>query len=304
MISSKAALAIVAVAAVLVFAGACAASPHVATAASGNHSPGPQGYLGIMFHDVSDADVALLRLKDKRGAEIIMVDHDGPAGKAGLRVHDVVLRMNGALVDGEEQLRKMLHDSQPGHTIQLTICRDGAEQTLNATLLTREEVIRQAQAQRWTVPTPSDDVQPAAQEAVAPAPTGNMFSRSFMSGHLLPLLPVYTGATMDAVGPQLGEFLGVKDGKGLLVHAVEMNSPAAAAGLHAGDVVVRMNGSRVATEKDWSRALHENKGKAIAITVIRDHREQTLTMIADGKKRSAAEIPPPPGDSTSLLMLR
>lgn len=294
------------VAAALLLMTACAAEPAPMLGRIGVHASAPQGYLGIMFHDVSDADVSTLRLKDKRGAEIIMVDHDGPAGKAGLRVRDVILRLNGALVDSEDQLRKLLHDLQPGRTIQMTICRDGAEQTLNATLSTREEVTRQAQAQRWTVPAPADDAESIPPEQAAPpAPNPGMFSRSFMSGHLLPMLPVYTGASLDAVGQQLGDYLGVKDGKGLLVHAVEGNSPAAAAGLHAGDVVVRVNGNRIATEKDWTRSLHENKGKAVTVTVVRDHREQTLTMMADGRKRSAAELPPEPGGTAGpLLMLR
>ena len=264
-----------------------------------------QGYLGIMFHDIPDADVSTLRLKDKHGAEIIMVDHDGPAGKAGLRVRDVVLRLNGTSIDGEDQLRKSLHDLQPGRVLAITICRDGVEQTLSATLSTREEVIQQAQAQRWSVPAPVDDAELPAPEQTPPSSITGRFSSFISPGHLLPSLPIYTGAMVDAMGQQLADYFGVKDGKGLLVHAVEMNSPAAAAGLHAGDVVVRMNGTRVRTEKDWTRSLHENKGKAIAITVVRDRREQTLTMMADGKKRSAVEIPSSLGDGGGpLLMLR
>jgi len=280
-------------------------SPPMYGAGAGGHSTPVQGYLGIMFHDVSDSTYNSQHLRDKRGAEIVMVDHDGPAGKAGLREHDVVLSLNGTTVEGEEQLRKLLHDMPSGRTISLTVWRDGMERSLSATLSTREEVDKQARLQRWTVPNPDENTastEPAPPPA-APKSSG-VFGHSFMSSHLLPLLPVYTGATVDTMGAQLADYFGVKDGNGLLVHAVEGNSPAAAAGLHAGDVITRMNGNRVNTEKDWTRALHDGKGKPITMVIVRDRKEQTLTMVSDGKKRSEVSEPKFGAESGPMLMMR
>lgn len=281
-------------------------APPMYGAGTGGHSSPVQGYLGIMFHDVSDATYNSQHLKDKRGAEIVMVDHDGPAGKAGLREHDVVLSLNGTAIEGEEQLRKLLHDMQPGRTISLTVWRDGMERSVAAILSTREEVDRQARLQRWTVPNPGESTASTDPAPPPPAPSksSGVFGHSFMSSHLLPMMPVYTGATVDTMGPQLADYFGVKDGNGLLVHSVEGNSPAAAAGLHAGDVITRMNGNRVNTEKDWTRALHEGKGKPITLIVVRDRKEQTLTMIPDGKKRSSLEVPQSGEGDGPLLMFR
>jgi S1-C subfamily serine protease len=276
-------------------------------ASAGNHNTPVQGYLGIMFHDVSESTYNAQHLKEKRGAEIVMVDHDGPAGKAGLREHDVVLSMNGTNIDGEDQLRKMLHDMQPGRIISLYICRDGVERTVSATLSTREEVDKQARLTRWTVPAPLDESTVATDTPPPPPPStskGGMFSHSFMPGHLLPLLPVYTGAVVDTMGSQLATYFGVKDGKGLLVHSVESNSAAASAGLRAGDVVTRMNGAQVNTERDWQRALHEAKGKPITLTVMRDRKEQTMTMVADGKKHSEVVEPKFGADPGPMQMMR
>jgi len=84
-------------------------SPLMAAAPFGGHRS--QGYLGIDLRDVSEDQVTVLKLKDVHGVEIVGVDHDGPACKSGLRVHDVILQMNGQSVEGEEQLRRMLRET-------------------------------------------------------------------------------------------------------------------------------------------------------------------------------------------------
>ena len=58
------------------------------------------GYLGVEARDVNEEQVGELKLKEARGAEIVSLDHDGPACKAGMRMHDVILQMNGQVIDG------------------------------------------------------------------------------------------------------------------------------------------------------------------------------------------------------------
>jgi S1-C subfamily serine protease len=102
----------------------------------------------------------------------------------------------------------------------------------------------------------------------------------------------YTGAMLDVLGPQLAQFFGAQPGIGLLVKSVDGDSPAAAAGLLAGDVVTRVNGKPVATKADWLQAIQNSHTKRIAVTVLRDKHEQTLNM-AMGKKHSELLIAPP-----------
>jgi serine protease Do len=256
-----------------------------------------QGYLGIMVRDVTDAEVSTLHLKSPHGAEVTKVDHDGPAGKAGLRAHDVILSVNGTSVDDEDSLHRLLHDLQPGRAVTLNVCRDGSEQTVSATMANRTELEKQSWEQHWVVP------EPATEDTAASAPAPSHSSFGFMTGHLLPLTPAYTGAKVDAMGTQLAGYFGVKDGKGLLVHEVEANSPAAIAGLQAGDVVTRVNGGHVATKSDWTRSLRDSKGHPVSLTVVRDRHEQTLTMVPDAKHRSAVDPPPTTDEDRNLMSM-
>lgn len=88
-------------------------------------SNGSQGYLGVGIHDVDNDRAAALKLKDPHGAEITSIDQDAPAFKSGLRLHDVVVQMNGQRVEGIEQFRRMLHETPSGRTITLVAMRDG-----------------------------------------------------------------------------------------------------------------------------------------------------------------------------------
>jgi len=251
---------------------------------------GTQGYLGVNLRDVSDDQLAALKLKVARGAEIILVDHDAPAGKAGLREHDVVLQMNGQVIQGGDQISRMLHECAPGKTIVLLISRDGQQMTVTTQMGNKEEVERRAWEQHLTVPEPqtyqSESDNSTTPSSSAPAPPmrgGNSFIGSILMN------PSYTGAMLEQMSTQLAQFFGVASGTGLLVRSVADNSPAAQAGMHAGDVVVRANDQKVASTGDWSKALKNSHGRPLTVIVLRDKKEQTLTLTPDAKKRSSLE---------------
>ena len=63
-----------------------------------------------------------------------MVDQDAPAGKAGLKEHDVILEFNGTRVEGEEELKRLIHETPAGRKVTLGISRDGQMMQLPVTL--------------------------------------------------------------------------------------------------------------------------------------------------------------------------
>lgn len=255
------------------------------------NSAARQGYLGVDVRDIASDQVNTLKLRDARGAEIIMIDHDAPAGKCGLREHDVILQMNGTAIEGREQARKMLHDLAPGKALQLVISRDGQQMTINTQMSSQEEVERQAWEHHLT---PTDPMAPDDTDVAQAVPATRSSSKSFIGSVLT--APAYTGAMLEKMTAQLAEYFGVPTGAGLLVRSVEPNSPAALAGMHAGDVIVKAASHTMSTLADWTRALKSGKDKPLPVVVLRDKKEQTLTLTLDTKRRSSVE----PADTNRL----
>ncbi len=282
--------------AVLVVSVAVGAATQVWASPGRASARSAQGYLGVDVRDLTDDELNALKMKDARGAEIVRLDHDGPACKAGVREHDVVLQMDGRVIDGQEQFRRMLHDVSAGRVVVLVVLRDGQQQTLRATMANREDVERQAWDQHITV------VDPDGSTPQADGPGGQVGGASlgFLHGGTSPksrsflgtmLGAPYIGAVVEPVGAQLGEFFGVPSGVGLLVKSVDPNSPAALAGMRAGDVVLKANQSSMATENDWTKSLHESKGREMPVLVLREKKEQMLMLTPDAKRKAMMRMP-------------
>ena len=234
-----------------------------------------QGYLGIEMRDIDNDRASTLKLKDAGGAEVVYVDHDAPAGKVGLRIHDVILQMNGQQVQGVEQLRRMIHETPAGRNVALLISRDGQQQTVNVQLADRATVEQNAWSQHVVVPEPDDDS--SFSLVVPPGRTGGG-GNSFLGALVIGTPSV--GVELDPLGSQLADYFGVKDGLGLLVKRVAENSPAFSAGFKAGDVITKVNGESIPTVNTWLKTLHANRGKQVQVTIVRNHKEQILSLQA------------------------
>jgi S1-C subfamily serine protease len=258
--------------ALLLVSNCFAGQPHAAP-------PRTPGYLGVAFHDAPAG----------HGAEIVMVDHDGPAGKAGLQPHDIVVKLNGLAIESGAALSKMIHETGAGAQIALAVLRGGKSMTVTTELADRNQVARSSWQDHWNAPAPEEA---AASEAsfITTAPVPSPQPKQGFIENMLRFGP-YTGLMVSAMEPQLAGYFGCADGKGLLVHGVEANSPAAAAGMRAGDVLLRADGAPLNTTSDWSKSLKAAKGHQIALTVLRDHHEMSLTLLPDAKKHSMVEWP-------------
>ena len=241
------------------------------------------GYLGVTLQDINTGRAGELRLKDTRGAEIVLLDHDAPACKAGIKLHDVILQINGQAVENVDQLRRLLHEIPVGRTVSLVIFREGQQSTVSVELGDRAKLERQPFVSPYSVPEPEEDqrvetwVPPVSQQQER-----GRGSNTFIGP--ISVSPFYVGVIVDPVGAQLAGYFGVKNGTGLLVKSVDENSPASEAGMKAGDVVLRVNGKTMVSGNDWLHEIRENRGKPIQVVVIRNRAEQTITMWAGTPK--------------------
>jgi serine protease Do len=236
-----------------------------------------QGYMGVVLGEVDNERADTLHLKDAHAAEVVLVDHDAPAGKSGLKVHDAILQLNGQAFDNVGQLRRRLRDLPSGRTITLLISRDGNRMNVTVQLCDRKLLQQQAWSQHFTVPEP-----PAAgQSFLGNVPSGGP---AFLD-NMIPRA-LYVGADVNPVRTQLADYFGVKSGTGLLVESVDYQSPASRAGLKAGDVVVKVESQQMTSKNDWLKAIRNHRGHPVQVTVMRNKQEQILTMSAGKQKKN------------------
>jgi membrane-associated protease RseP (regulator of RpoE activity) len=97
------------------------------------------------------------------------------------------------------------------------------------------------------------------------------------------------GALVEPLTRQMAEYLGVP--AGLMVKEVAHKSEAAVAGLKAFDVILKVDSFRIKTLGDWERALRANQGKPVQVTVLREKKQQTLTLQVDSKRHGLMDLP-------------
>jgi serine protease Do len=231
-------------------------------------------YLGVDIANISTERLGALKLKEEQGVEVTMVDQDAPAGKAGIKEHDVILTMNGTAIESKPQLQRMIHETPPGRVVTLGLSRDGQPITIKVQLADRRNEFSLSGMDKFKdfhveiPPIPSVDID---------VPNiGVVYVHSSMR----------SGVMVENLTPQLGEFFGAKNGSGVLVRSVEKGSSAEKAGLRAGDVITRVGDQPVHDTSDFTHALHSHGAGSLSVAVIRDKKEQTLTLTLPEHKES------------------
>jgi len=246
---------------------------------------GGGSYLGVDTRDITPDRLATLHLKDERGVEVTMVDQDAPAGKAGLKEQDVILTLNGSDVQSVEQLRRMIREVPPGRTVTLGVSRSGQPMTIKVELADRKKNYSYnynfgPHGKEFKFNMPALPAVPAL-PAIPVVPDMDL-PVSIVVVHS----SVRSGLMVENLTPQLGDFFGTKNGQGVLVRSVEKGSRADKAGFHAGDVIVKINGEPIHDSGDFSHALRSRKDNTASISVIRDKKEQTITITLPERKQS------------------
>jgi serine protease Do len=229
-------------------------------------------FLGVGVKEIDSDRARELKLREEAGVEITRVEEDSPAAKAGLKVGDAVLQFNGQRVEGIEQFSRFVRETPPGREVKLTVSRDGNVRTIAAKIGSRKGFAYGSQAP-FAVEMPRIEIPP-----MPDIPRNIMMWRSSM-----------LGIEAEPLRGQLADYFGVKEG--VLVRSVAKDSTAEKAGLRAGDVILKVNETRVSTPGEVTGALRSLEGKkSVPIVLMRDRKEMTLSATLES---DASETPRP-----------
>jgi serine protease Do len=246
---------------------------------------GSGGYLGVQMKEVTKDNFAGLGLREVRGAAVEKVLENSPAAQAGLQTNDVIVRFNGTEVSSVRQLTRLISEVAPDHQAKITVLRAGGEREITATMGKREMAqLQQIGSLKDLYGYPGIPEFPELSKIPFPpnAPNqtlGDGESNVFVFGQSRQI-----GVGVSPLTGQLGDYFGIAGGKGLLVNNVRENSPAAKAGLKAGDVITEIEGKAVASNLDLIRALGEKKEGDVSVTIVRNKNRQTVRVTPEAAK--------------------
>ena len=249
---------------------------------------GTSSYLGVDIADVSGERLSALKLKEEKGVEVTMVDQDAPARKAGIKEHDVILTMNGTSIESGAQLRRMIHETPAGRVVTLGLSRDGQPMTLKVQLADKHKEFAFAGPKTGNFHFEMPDIHMPDVDI----PSMNM---------VVVTSSARSGLMVENITPQLGDFFGVKNGNGVLVRSVEKGSRAEKAGFRAGDVVVKVNDQAVHDTSDFTHGMKSRSGNSVNVSIIREKKEQNLTLTLPARKESGDLIPDESFDWTPTI---
>ena len=235
-------------------------------------------YLGVGVVEITPERAKSLNLKDEHGVEITRVEEDSPAGKAGIKAGDVVLEYNGQRVEGVDQFMRLVRETPPGRDVKLSLSRSGSPQQLTVRTMARKAWLASRFGEQ-AVELPRIEM-PDIRIPDVP--------RAFMSWR-----SSFLGIEGESLDSQLAEFFGVREG--VLVRSVVKGSAAEKAGLRAGDVIVRVDDTKVATPREISTAVRSARSrKNVTVTAVREKRETAFSLpIEDAGSELHQAMPKP-----------
>jgi C-terminal processing protease CtpA/Prc len=259
---------------------------------------GGDNYLGVYTEPVTRENMGRYNLSgEPRGVAVARVAENSPAAKAGLQKDDVILSFDGEQVTSTQKLSRLINESAPEHAARLTVSRGGSERELNVTLGKREFVggtnamkfengeLFRLEGDQWKKQTEEEsrgqreEWQKRAEEMrkqteglrrqLERLPRAESFGFVGGSGRRI-------GVTTTQLTDQLADYFGVSREGGVLVTSVAENSPAAKAGLKAGDVITEVDGEKIENAVELSRTLSRKQDGDVTLTITRERSRRTF----------------------------
>lgn len=254
----------------------------------------PRPWLGVSITEIEgEPDAA-----SGPGLTLARISEGGPARAAGLLAGDVLLAVDGRVIEAAANLKAALQDRKPGDEIHLTIVRGSRVMQLPlrlGTAPTSGQPERRVQSLAPVAPGPAPvspvparassggtartapaAVSPGGASSSAPAAPPAVVALTYRGDTTRPSLGI---DTMD-LEPGLARFFGTNPGEGVLIESVHAGSPASKVGVKAGDVLLRLADRAVGSGAALAQELrHRASGERVALTILREQRRLVLTAV-------------------------
>ena len=230
--------------------------------------------IGVGIRDVTSDDAAKARLGQPSGVYIESVREGSAAAKAGIQTGDIVVDFDGERVRSASHFTRLVQESVPNREVTAVVIRGTSKQNLKI-----------APDAGGALNILSNNTRRQLQDLQLNLPRGNFNFDNDALRRALPANGATLGVTVSPLSDQLANYFGVK--QGVLVSAVTTASPAADAGVRAGDVITAINGQSVSNSGDVTRALRQGSGESVEISVTRDKKSLSLKATLPARPRAS-----------------
>lgn len=205
-----------------------------------------RGWLGVQVQRVTQDIADSEGLEDSKGALVADVVDDSPAKKAGFKDGDIILKLDGSIIEDQRDLTRRVGELFVGHTAKFAIFRNGRDKTLRVKIGKREEGA-----------AANSEIEQERDEA-------DEF-----------------GLRLGSLGDEGRERLGIEDDRGILIVSVDPGSQAARKGFRKGDAIVAAGDLDLFSPDDFGQAIQnarKKKLKAVRL-LVRTQGGQTYTAL-------------------------
>jgi serine protease Do len=189
-----------------------------------------RGLLGVTIQDVTPELAKSFGLKESKGALVSQVVPGGSADKAGIEQGDVIINFDGRTVSDSKDLPRIVASTPVGKTVTVKLLRDGKE-------VERQTKVGEMDEENTSV---------AAKSPTHPS----------------------LGGTVQNLTPEIAHELGLKKSVGVVVTAVEPDSPAAEAMIQVGDAIRAVNRKPVKNVDDFVKLAEKAKGDGSLLLLV------------------------------------
>ncbi len=223
--------------------------------------------------------------KNKEGAKIMNIEKASPAEKAGLKLDDIIYKVNDKNIDGMVALSEVITSMKVGAKATVYFVRDGKKQQVDATIGERKN--RFTTNKTFTYVMPNGKIRSLKVPRVPRIPNKAWQKDFDLQGDFNFNNNDYFNFRKPKLGLKIQD---TEEGNGVKILEIEAESTSAKAGLLKDDVLIEIAGKKITNTDEAREELKENKeNNSYNIKIKRDGKEMEFS-IKIPKKLKTVEL--------------